>query len=266
MTNNISLRDDTRAVSPVIGFILVFSILVMTFAVYQVEIVPQDNYQTEVEHNQQLQNELLNLRDAMHNTGQDNISRSVTITPGTQYNSRTFARNPLPPAGTISTVEFDTNVTIEYEDRDPLNFTTSAIEYEPDYSEYHGAPTTRIEHTLVYNDFEADDATVTRSGPRLVEPNRLVIPIVRGDLSESTVDRVSVQAVKVDACSVDESGVSVTLPTHSPERLEEELEDFEKENDETVRFNGDVSDVTIYMVSVDEVGADPSEESLDCEW
>lgn len=254
-------REDTRAVSPVIGFILIFSILIIGVSVYQVEVVPQDNHQTEFEHNQQLQNELLNLRDATHNTGQDNISRSVTVTPGTQYDSRTLARNPLPPAGTISTVELDENVTVIDENGTEIaNRTSNAIVYTPDYNEYHDAPTTRIEHTLIYNDFEADNENVTRSGQRLIEPDRVVVPIVEGDLSESDVDRVSIRTTWVEQETHSTDNVTVTLSTENPDRWENEFEEavengpienvISHESDGLVEFEANVSKVTIYRVQL----------------
>jgi len=66
---------DNRAVSAVIGFILIFGILTLTLTVYQAQIVPQQNAQTEFEHFEESQNELIELRNSISTAGQTDVSQ-----------------------------------------------------------------------------------------------------------------------------------------------------------------------------------------------
>lgn len=256
------LFADTRGVTPLIGFILLFALLVMLFALYQVEYVTHKNFQAEYEHNQQVQNELIDLRDTSHTTGMDGISRTTTITLGTRYESGVVRINPVPPAGTVSTDEFSENVSVE-QDGNIWNFSTNALIYEPRYNEYSDAPTTRIEHTLLYNEFVQENTTVVRSGQRVIEPDRVVIPIVEGNLAESDIDRVSISVLHNEqhTLSLDEQeNVTVTLPTDEKELWEKQLAgepadriSVEESPDGSVRYTANVSEVTFYRIHVGDV-------------
>lgn len=224
-------RMDTRAVVPAIGFVLLIAIAVSWLGLYQAEIVPVQNLQTEYEHNEDIQNELVELRDLIHRSGTTGISSSMPIELGTQYDSRLFAVNPHRPTGRISTTEPPSNITIRIGDSE-ADFETKFIEYEPNYREYENAPSTTIEHSLVYNSFPNAEKSVTISGHRLFEGNQLTIPIISGDISEQGANAVSVRITALDRPEEGEGDiqftpgdtVNVTLPTEQPELWQDELE------------------------------------------
>jgi hypothetical protein len=58
-------QDDNRAIAPLIGFIFLFSFLVIAFISYQAQVVPQQNAETEFEHLQENRYELIELRNSI---------------------------------------------------------------------------------------------------------------------------------------------------------------------------------------------------------
>lgn len=149
-----------------LGFILIFGFLVITFTVYQGIVVPDQNRAVEFRHNQQVHNQLQDLRNAILTDATTGTSQTVSITLGATYPTRSLAQNLGISAGAISTVEYGTSNQIhianasaasqqggvvEYWNGSPKSFSTTAIAYRPVYSFYTDAPTTYYEHSLVRN-------------------------------------------------------------------------------------------------------------------
>ncbi|MFC6718402.1 hypothetical protein ACFQGT_12240 [Natrialbaceae archaeon GCM10025810] len=215
-------RGRERAVTVQIGAILLFAILFAALALYQVDAVPAENRNAEIDHSERVGGDLVELRNAMSATSADGAPRGSSVALGTRYEVRTFTVNPPDPAGTIRTQEAPGNVSIEGDDTD-VDFETQFLVYEPGYHEYGDAPTTRIEHTFLYGEF--DDATVDVEDPLLIDGDRVVLPIVDGDLSRADSGTASVDVRRIagpNAKSID-SNVTVTLPTDAPERWNESL-------------------------------------------
>jgi hypothetical protein len=147
-----------RAVSALIGFILLFGILIVGWAVWQGTAVPAQNQQTEFDHNQRVQGELLNLRDSALRTGTTGVKQSTTIQVGAQYARRAIGlnlaissgrirlRNTAPGSGNTLYIRGANATNAETEDYFDANVTvsTKSIEYQPKYAQYHGAPDTVI--------------------------------------------------------------------------------------------------------------------------
>jgi len=85
--------DCDRGVSEVVGFILVFGMLVIAFTVYQGIVVPDQNRQVEFQHNQQVQRQLQDLRNAIVTTAATGSGQAVSVTLGATYPRRTIAQN-----------------------------------------------------------------------------------------------------------------------------------------------------------------------------
>ena len=84
------VTGEDRGVAPVIGFILIFSFLIIAFSIYQGVIIPEQNKQAEFQHNERTQGQLLNLQDAIRRTGTTGVSQSVSIQVGADYPDRTL--------------------------------------------------------------------------------------------------------------------------------------------------------------------------------
>ena len=59
------LRDDDRAQAIQIGAVLLFGILVISFSTYQAFVVPNQNENVEFNHNQRVQGQLQEVRNAI---------------------------------------------------------------------------------------------------------------------------------------------------------------------------------------------------------
>jgi len=80
-----------------IGAVLLLAIIFAALVLYQVNTVPAENSALEYEHNQNVHDEMQELRNAIRNAGTTGNSQSASITLGTQYPTRTFSMNPPDP-------------------------------------------------------------------------------------------------------------------------------------------------------------------------
>jgi len=262
---------DQRAVAPLVGGILLFGFFVIGLSIYQVQIVPQENKEVEFQHSQSVQDDLIELRDTIHINGNSVVSRGTSVTLGANYNPRIIAINPPSPAGTISTIDPTQNISVIPNSDNTTaaeNLTTKFIQYEPQYSEYQDAPTTRIEHSLLYNTFSETDTPLLVSGQRMFGSDELVIPILEGDVLETQTNAVSVRltALEREEQSINDN-VTVILPTDAPQLWVNEIETqshvrLVEQTETSVTFEANVSTLTLYRIETDEVPQDDPTNSL----
>lgn len=230
-----------RGVSEAVGFILVFGMLVIAFTVYQGIVVPDQNRQVEFQHNQEVQGQLQDLRNAIVTTAATGSGQAVSVTLGASYPRRALAQNLGVSGGAIQTADASgagiriTNAravdgeAADYLDGTQLSFETASIRYTPVYTFYSNAPETVYENTLLYNQF--DGANVTLTGQVLVDGRRITLIAVNGSLSAAERDTVSVGTEAISASSnrvavrnTSDEQVNVTIPTRmSATRWEEVL-------------------------------------------
>ena len=99
------IPDDRRAVAPVIAVVLLFGIGFVAFSSFQATVVPQQNAAAEFEHLQTVENDLIEVQQAILRAGQTNIQEFATVQLGTTYPTRLVGLNPPPPAGSLQTSE-----------------------------------------------------------------------------------------------------------------------------------------------------------------
>ena len=256
---------DERAQSTLVGFILLFGILVIAFSSYQAVVVPNQNAEVEFNHNQDVQTDMQELRNSLVDVrsverieeGEYEIvseHRPARVRLGTQYPARLIALNPPAPTGTLETEKPGENVRLEraevvdpsayyddpegvIEDFGQTGFETRFLTYSPGYNEYRNAPETVFEHSLLYNEFRNEDERLELQDQQLITDrseggSRLNIILFSGDIS-----RASAQSITVDPETVDgptapiritgEGGedITLTLPTNAPDLWEERLEE-----------------------------------------
>jgi hypothetical protein len=228
---------DDRAVTVQIGAVILLGFLVVSLSLYQATVVPNENRQVEFQHNQRVQADMLEVRNAILGTAATGSAAPATVELGTRYPTRTVAVNPSPPSGTLSTSELG-NISVKNATADDAstsgadypetadfwngtthNYTTSALEYRPSYANYDGAPTTVYENGIVYNRFQAGN--VTRSGQPVVAGTRISLVALDGELSRGgssslLVDpravSVSTRTISITNASATEN-VSVVVPS-----------------------------------------------------
>jgi len=221
--SSVRFVDDTRAVSAVIGFILIFGILVLLLTTYQAAIVPQQNAQTEFEHFEDNRNEMIQLRNAISTAGQSDVSQFPSVKLGTNYQTRLLTINPPPPSGTLQTSEAH-NITISNgNEEDDLNITTRFLEYRPGYNELTIGPT-RFEHSVLYLDErERGNGVSVIEDQNIVKDGKVRITALQNQFQQSGTGRVTLELYpkeEVNASAFPESengNLSVKVPTQLSE-------------------------------------------------
>lgn len=98
-----SLWEDDRGVAPLIGFILLFAMLIIVFAGYQTTVIPQHNADVEFEHYQTAQDDMTEIRSAIFEARTTGKPQSTTFKLGVNYPPRIISLNPPPAIGTLTT-------------------------------------------------------------------------------------------------------------------------------------------------------------------
>ena len=260
----VSFQRDRRAVSEVVGAILLLGFLILALTSYQAVVVPNQNAQTEFQHNLQVEDEMVDLRNALLEARSSGTETFAAITLGTQYRDRIFAINPAPATGTLQTAQQE-NISVTetggQERADPLSLNdrpleNQFVEYTPRYSEYQSAGTIRYENTVTYHQYPT--ANVTLTSQRLLQDDRVTLAPIEGTVSESGIRRVTVDPIPGVLQTTDVEDPEILLPTKLSEAdwnriLDEELADGESVSVEdgvlTMRLEG------TYEIAYSPVGA-----------
>jgi len=98
-----ALRDDTSGQSLQIGAVLHFGRLVISFALSQAFVVPNQNRSIEFSHNQALEGQLQEGRNAIGSMSGGGTEGSVSVSLGVASPSHIVALNPGPASGSLRT-------------------------------------------------------------------------------------------------------------------------------------------------------------------
>jgi hypothetical protein len=218
-----------RGQSAVIGFALLFGILLLTLVTVQTFAVPTWNQGIEFQHNQRAQEDVQRLGDAISEVAASGRPGTRTVTLGTRYPTRPFLLNPADPTGTLRTsdpgeirIENATAVgeTRHYWTGDPRNFSTRHLVYDPGYNEYRAAPTTVLESAVVLNRFEQGSSAL--SGTTLVSGRDVTLTALAGRFSRGSSEAATVSldplSAPTETVSVESATpITLSLPTTATE-------------------------------------------------
>jgi len=209
--------ENDRAVTPVLGFILLFGILIMLLSMYQVQVVPQQNAETEFQHFQDVRNDLIDLRNTISTAGQADRREFTSVTLGTTYRTRVATINPVPPAGTLRATE-PYNITVS-NGSEPynMNISTRFLEYEPRYNEIR-VGSIWYENSVLYLD-ERD-----RGRLRIIQHQNLVtnrsgklrLTAVQNEFEETGTDQVRIAVyptTNITESDIPDGDLNITIPT-----------------------------------------------------
>ena len=229
-----AFQDDTRGVSALVGAVLLLGILVIALSTYQAFIIPQQNAQTEFDHNKQVEDEMVDFRNALYEARLDDRNRSASVKLGTRYQSRTLTVNPPPATGSLQSEQNNMTVTEKRGDGDEvLNLTGNQFfEYNPSYSEYREAGTIRYENTLVYHEFDSNNVPLT--GQRLVDGNTIRLIPSEPSIDENGIDEVTYEPTPNQPRVLILEDPEITLPTQLDQEDWERLLQGEDEWNATV--------------------------------
>jgi PKD repeat protein len=241
-----------RSQASVIGFVLVFGIIISLLVILQVTAVPAWNQGIEVTHNERVQEDMESVREDILRTSTTATPTSGSLSLGTRYPVRPFLVNPPPPTGrlevtdpaqiriTNATVRGETN---DYWDGSTRTFPDQALRYQPDYNEYDNAPTTVLESAVLYNRF--GERFLPKTETQLVSDRRITLVTLNGTLSRGGTSTANVELQPLSAPqqvttvrAVDP--LTLSLPTRLPAEQWRELL-----ADERVANGGHVTNVSV---------------------
>jgi hypothetical protein len=201
---------DNRGVSEVIGFTLIFALIIVLLSLYQAQIIPNQNAQVEFKHSQDVQQDLMELRANILTTASGDTESTTRVTLGTQYPSRVVGVNPPPPAGSLRTVNLSGEAALEitnakatdtevadYWGGGSREYTTRGLKYTPQYSEYDNAPVTVYENSVLYNNLSTVGETryAGLSEQQVVSGREIDLTALQGDIDQSGSMSMSVTAI-----------------------------------------------------------------------
>ncbi|WP_256297079.1 hypothetical protein [Haloarchaeobius salinus] len=272
--------DDERGVSVQVGAVILLAFVVIAISTYQVQVVPSQNEEVEVNHNREVQERMQDLRDTVGTVPARGVGGSVAVPLGTRYPARSIFVNPPPPTGLLRTVgttndsvgfTVDNASALDGETADYWNgtarsYSTGAIVYEPRYNVYQSAPTTVYENSLAYNRFRTANITLTQQD--VFDGNRITLTALDGEVRREggtaslTVRSVTGEPRTVTVENTTNEQLTVTVPTTLSagewQRLLEESGQYDPSDSDpdayvsAVRANGtfDTSGtVPIYLVT-----------------
>ena len=189
------LLDDERGVSPVVGFVLIFALIILVFTIYQADVVPAQNKEVEFKHSQEVEGDMSRLNDAIQQASASGVPQSVTIDTGAQYPDRALAINPGPPIGTL---QAETNQTFPvggvnvdgsaYWDgkKSSNNFSTKSLTYTVNYNQLQQDPSFTIDQGLLTKSYgNGRSLPVGDESDPFISNRQINLYLIGGDYQES---------------------------------------------------------------------------------
>jgi len=197
----------------------------LTLTVYQAQIVPQQNAQTEFQHFEDVRNELIELRNAVSTAGQADVSQFPSVTLGTTYRTRTLTINPPDPAGTLKTSDQSHNITISNgTPKHNLNISTRFLEYQPGYNEI-SIGSMWYEHSVLYLDERdrGNNVSIIQE-QNIVKDGEVTITALQNQFQETNTGRVTLELYPREKVNMSAfpNGNGTNLTVKVPTRLSED--------------------------------------------
>jgi len=236
---NRQCRTDDRAVSEILGAIMVFGILLALLFLIQMTAVPTWNQQVEYDHDQRVQGDVGEIGNAIERVQASGTAESVGVELGLRYPYRPLLYNPPAVSGELQTVP-NGDIVVEganasdevgdFWDGSELSYPTRSITYSADYNEYNDAPVRTVyEHGTVANRFDGE-VTIVRQPRQVVRDNAINLVALTGEVDRDSVEPTTVQVTPVtrSARTISVTGangddITISLRTTLPEATWNEL-------------------------------------------
>ncbi|MUV87750.1 hypothetical protein GJ631_14620 [Natronomonas sp. CBA1123] len=260
---------NNRAVSEVLGAILLFGIVVLALGSYQAFVVPQQNAEIESNHDAQVSNEFAEIQPAISNAAASGRTRTTSVTLGTRYPVRAAALNPPTVSGQLSTgasgdlrVEHDSRIDACALTDDRPN--TTSIRYNANYNELDNTGAMVYENGVTYR--ETDGGILQRTDQQLVDGSTIrLYPLVAEQFSTGSSSSEQLRFVPgetgvriVDVDSGEE--LDITFPSRLDEdgwnRILSDADGFDTADDsgDTVTVTLSPDEDTTYTIRCTPVG------------
>lgn len=224
-----STAHGERAVTEVLGAILVFGLVLAVLALVQVSGIPAANEQVEFEHSQRVAGDFQALDASIDAAGTRGSLGSTGVEAGVRYPNRLFFVNPGPVGGSLTSESgqevllsgFSGTAADEAQDYDlsSESFTTTSLKYEAAYNEYANAPELYYENGVVFERYDGEDVIVDAG--TVVSGRRITLVTVDGEFSTQVPDELPINVVPVStstrAVSVTATDANITVRTQLSE-------------------------------------------------
>jgi len=194
-------RPDQREYAVQTGAIMVLRFVVLVITIFRLQGLPQETIETELEHNQEVTDQLEAFRFALAETTATGTPQT-TLTLGMRYDGRLFFIYPPPTAGSLGTTG-PANVTIEnatteesaFWNGEARNYTTRSIQYGIDYRELSETPSYTFEYGFAAAEFENTTRVRLPVDQPVIDKNEISLVVYDGELAEQspTTESVAVE-------------------------------------------------------------------------
>jgi len=214
--------EEERAQVAAIAAVLVLALVVVSLAVTQAVVVPQQNERAEVQHQQGIEQDMLDVRAAVLGSADTTTGQTATVRLGTTYPERTVLQNPQQPQGSLridslgagslsNAVAANPETTDFWSGTVRSGYTNSRVLYDPGYNYYEDAPQSAYESSVLYR--SGDESTTMQSGQRLVDGKQLSLAFVDG---ERDISRTGTATIEPEALSASQVNVDLRSPNAEP--------------------------------------------------
>jgi len=240
------LLDNERGVSPVVGFVLIFALIMLVFAIYQADVVPAQNEEVEFKHSQEVEDDMSQLSSAMISAGSTGTVRAQTVATGMNYPSRTLFINPGPPTGSLRLGDESDERTVDlskvsidgskYWDTDStddgggeITFESRPVIYSVNYNLLQNDPRFTIRDGQLFRQYGGSEALSNggASGGDPIPDKEIDLLLVDGDLNQNgQTASVEINPVSTSTEYLTGTAYGDTILTFSTTLTQSEAEDM----------------------------------------
>lgn len=189
--------DDEKAVSEIVGAMMILLIVVLYIGTLQAYEVPKWNKELERQNYDMVSAEFIDMKSDLEDVSSRFIPKTSALHMGVKYPERFMLRNPGPAYGTLSTYPLNITINITLSDPSGVNITynetkfiSSGIEYK--LNGLSNFPKLVYEHGLIIKDFGGVGLTDTSQSILIKGRNDFFIPIMNvSSISLSSVETES---------------------------------------------------------------------------
>lgn len=213
--------NDEKAVSEIVGALMILLIIVLYVGTLQAYEVPKWNTEIERQHFDQVYGDFVNLRSNFEDVSVKNIPKTGSLTMGVKYPERFMLRNPgTGTSGILDTYPIRINISyITATGTKWKNYTSLGFVYQQ--NGISDSPKLVYENGLLIKDPASGNSFVMDDKQPLTTEDNIFIPIINGDVrSISTMETASfnIQPISKEGFQqVKFSSMNVTIETRYPD-------------------------------------------------
>lgn len=239
----IKKRNYTKAVAPVIGFMLLMAILFLAAAQYQGNVVPAQERSTEIDHYSEVTEDISGLRSSIIQTASTGQIHTQSINLGTGYDVLGLSQPAHPGTLTYMNTTSDISIRNAQNNKEASNFwrgdvereyETGFLEYQINYNRIQSHADVYIEHGFMYRDTArgSDDEInmIEDSEQPIINGRSITIYTMQSSLDTTRIgsDTIETQPISAPMNSVSITNFEIGEPIRIelPTRLD--IDDWER--------------------------------------